>query len=260
MRTLRFSILVLSCLSLLSSCAIVYQGEVGIKRKLGVLSNKIHDPGPVAFNPFVSRVIKVPTNTVNLEVQIDLPSKEGLTINSDISILYHIKPSKAKEVLETIGMDYENTMILSTFRSAAADVSARFYAKDLHSGERAAIEKEILSTMSKVVEPRGFIIESVLMKSIRLPQRLAKAIEEKLEAEQQAQRMEFVLLQEKKEAERKKIAAEGTRDAQRILSEGITSDILKYNSIEAFKLLSNSPNAKVIITNGDQPMMLDVNK
>lgn len=240
-----------------TSCTVVYQGEVGVKRSLGILSNKVYTAGPVGFNPFVSRVIKVPIRTSNLEVQLDLPSKEGLTISSNISILYHIKPEKAKEVLETIGMNYENTMILSTFRSAAADVSSRFYAKDLHSGERSAIEKEIQTTMAKIVEPRGFVIEAVLMKSIKLPVGLAKAIEDKLEAEQQAQRMEFTLLQEKKEAERKKIEAIGTRDAQKILAEGITPEILKYNSIEALRSLSNSNNSKLIITNGNAPFIID---
>lgn len=254
------AVIVLACCSWLSSCTVIYPGEVGIKRKLGVLSNKVYKPGPVGFNPFVSTVLRMPTRTVNLEVQIDLPSKEGLTISSSISILYHIKPDMAKEVLETVGMNYESTMVLSTFRSAAADVSSRFYAKDLHSGERAKIEKEIQMAMSKIIEPRGFIVESVLMKSIKLPSGLAKAIEDKLEAEQQAQRMEFTLLQEKKEAERKKIEAEGVRDAQKIIAEGLTPEILKLNAIEAFKTLSNSNNSKVIISNGNNPLLIDAVK
>jgi prohibitin 1 len=253
-------IIVCCAASLLSSCAIVYQGEVGIKRRLGILSNKVYKPGPVTYNPFTSKVLRLPTRTVNKEIQLDLPSKEGLSISATISILYHIKQDKAWEVLETVGMDYENTMILSTFRSAAADVSSRFFAKDLHSGERSVIEREIQNTMAKLIEPRGFIIESVLMKSIKLPAGLSKAIEDKLEAEQQAQRMEFTLLQERKEAERKKIAAEGTRDAQKIIAEGITPEILKYNAIEAFKVLSTSNNSKVIITNGTNPLMLETGK
>lgn len=238
-----------------SSCSIVRPGEVGVKTKFGKLSEPKMN-GMFAINPFVAKVIKLPTRTVNREVLINLPSKEGLTIKSEISILYRIKPEMAKKIIAEIGLDYDQ-IITAVFRSASADVTSKFYAKDMHSGERDKIEKEIARRMNEILNVKGFEVEAVLMKSITLPDGLAKAIEAKLEAEQLAQRMEFVLLSEKKEAERKLIEAEGTRDAQLILSEGLTDKILDLRRIEMMQQLSTSPNAKVIITEGaNNPVMI----
>jgi regulator of protease activity HflC (stomatin/prohibitin superfamily) len=241
----------------LSSCAIIAPGEVGVKRTLGKLKPKVYQPGVVGVNPFVSRIVRVPTRTVNLEVRLNLPSKEGLNVLSEISILYHINSQKAPELIETVGEDYEDIMILSVFRSAAADVCSRFLAKDMHSGQRAVIEGEIRSHMDSLLADRGFVIESVLLKSISLPPGLYDAIETKLEAEQIAQRMEFELEQERLEAQRKKIEAQGVRDAQQILAEGLSIEIIQWRSLEVLEKLSASPNAKLIITDGQAPVLIN---
>ena len=154
-------------------------------------------------------------------------------------------------------MNYENVVILSVFRSAAADVCSRFLAKDMYTASRAAIESEILSQMDEVLLDRGFIVESVLMKSIELPSGLARAIEDKLQAEQLAQSMEFELQREEMEARRKIIEAEGIRDAQKIIEQGLTAKIIEWQSIEAFRELASSANAKLIITDGKAPLMID---
>ena len=241
----------------LTSCVVVSPGTVGVKNKLGKLSNKVIQPGIVGVNPLITRVITVPTRTVNLEVPLYLPSKEGLNVLAEISILYHIEAIQAPNVIQTVGENYEQVMILSVFRSAAANVCSRYMAKDLHSGQRAEIEGAISNHMDSLLIDRGFVIESVLMKSIKLPPGLYDAIESKLEAEQIAQRMEFELEQERLEAKRKKIEAEGTRDAQKILAEGLTEEIIKWRSLEVFENLSNSPNAKLIFTDGSAPMLLN---
>ena len=171
--------------------------------------------------------------------------------------MYRIDPQKAPDVLRNIGVNYENNVILPVFRSAIADVTSRFFAKDMHSGERGTIEKAIKEQMMTNLEGRGIEIEAVLMKSIQLPASLATAIEEKLAAEQEAQRMEFVLQGEQREAERKKIEAQGVRDAQLIIAEGLNPLILNFKSIEAFLELSKSPNAKIIITDGNMPMFMN---
>lgn len=238
----------------MSSCAVIRPGEVGVKTKFGKLSEPKKE-GLIGYNPFVARVIKSPTRTVNRELLINLPSKEGLTINSEISILYKIKPEMAKQIITDIGLEYDK-IVTSVFRSASADVTAKFYAKDMHSGERSVIEEQIAAKMNQLLNDKGFEVESVLMKSIALPAGLSKAIEEKLAAEQNAQRMEFVLLTEKKEAERKIIEATGTRDAQKIVSEGLTDEILQLRQIEMMEELSTSPNAKVIVTNGTNAPVL----
>jgi prohibitin 1 len=240
-----------------SSCSIVRQGEVGIKRKLGKLNPTIITPGPVGFNPFVARIIKMPITTENIEITSNLPSKEGLNVGAVISILYRIQPEKAPSILESIGTNYEDIVITSVFRSAAADVCSRFFAKDMHSSERATIEKAITAQMAELLAPRGFDVQAVLLMNIQLPPGLARAVEEKLEAEQDAQRMEFLLAREKKEAERKIIEAGGIRDAQKVISEGLNDQIIKWQTLEAFKQLSQSPNAKIIMTNGQAPLLID---
>ncbi|HPH37994.1 MAG TPA: SPFH domain-containing protein, partial [Sediminibacterium sp.] len=153
------------------------------------------------------------------EVKPDLPSKEGLTIRSEISILYRIKPEAAPKIVQNIGLNYESEVILPVFRSASADITAKFLAKDMHSGERGQIESAIRKQMTEILEPRGFVIDNVLMKSIRLPEALAV------------------------------IKANDT------INKTLTPTILKLRQIEAFKSLSNSNNSKLIITDGKTPFL-----
>ena len=248
----------LGLLFICSSCAIIRPGEAGVKQTLGKLSDKVLTQGTISYNPFTSRVIKTSTQTNNIKLQLSLPSKEGLSVNSEISILYRLEKDKIPSVLENLGKDYES-VITSVFRSASSDVCAQFYAKDMHSGMRAQIEEDIKNKMMVNLEKQaeGIQLIAVLMKSIQLPDGLANSIERKLQAEQDALRMEFVLQQAKLEADRKVIEAEGTRDAQKILAEGLTDEIIKIRSIEAFDNLSRSTNSKVIITDGKTPMLIN---
>ncbi len=256
----KFSALTLIAIAmglLLSNCVVVRQGELAVRRNLGKYEDKVRTSGLYVFNPFTSTIIKISGQTENIEVSVNIPSKEGLTIQSEVSILYRVIQKDAPELLRTVGLDYENTLILPVFRSAVADVTARYFAKDMHSGSRAEIEVAIRDLMMQTLASRGIVVEAVLLKSIVLPRNLTKAIEEKLEAEQQALRMEFVLQQERQEAERKRVQAEGVRDANKIISEGLTPEILQFKAIEAWLELSKSPNAKVIFTNGTVPLVMD---
>jgi regulator of protease activity HflC (stomatin/prohibitin superfamily) len=257
MRKVKIAIALSMSLAVLSSCVTIRQGNVGVKRTVGKINETILEPGAKLFNPFATKIIVVPIRTENIEVKLDLPSKEGLNVIADISILYHVEKSKATEIIGKIGMNYESTVIMPVFRASAADVTAKYMAKDMHTGNRFEIETAIKTQMMKIIGDRGFEIESVLMKSIQLPVGLYRAIEEKLEAEQDAQRMEFILLKEKQEASRRTIEAEGIRDANKIISEGLTPQIIQYKTIEAYRELSKSPNAKLIIGNGQQPILLE---
>jgi regulator of protease activity HflC (stomatin/prohibitin superfamily) len=282
------SLFAVSMMLLSTSCVVIRQGEVGVKRTLGRIQSEPITEGPEAFNPFSTVILRVPVRTENLEVKLPLPSKEGLTINSEISILYRVMPNSAPLLLQEIGTGYEQQIIMPVFRSAAADVTARFMAKDMHSGARSVIEKEISTRMNEILEPRGILIENVLMKSILLPAGLSRAIEEKLQAEQDAQRMEFVKLRETADAERSIIEAKGARDSQVIAADAqkrtleieaegqayatrlkanaeaeanakidssLTDQVLRYRAIEAFKDVSNSKNSKLIITDGKTPFL-----
>jgi len=266
-----------------SACAVVKPSQVGVKTTLGKIKGKIRQPGPVFYNPFTSKVIRVNVRTMNLMIKENLPSKEGLTILSESSILYHIQSDVVQKIIQETGLDFEENLIMPVFRSAASDVCSRYFAKDMHSAKRNEIEAEIQKRLSEVCGPKGFVIESVLLKSITLPEGLTKSIESKLEAEQEALRMEFVLDRQKKEVERQIIEIEGQKktniiqaeakaETTRIIAEGsakaieieakankaandmlnssLTPNILKMNQIEAFMKLSTSPNAKTIITDG----------
>ena len=239
------------------SCAVIRPGEVGIKQRLGKFIGGVVKEGAVLYNPIISRVVKESTQTQNIKLILSLPSKEGLSVKSEISILYRLQEDMVASILENLGKNYES-IVTSVFRSAASDVCAQFFAKDMHSGMRSKIENEILDKMRTNLEKQADGIEliAVLMKSIQLPRGLANSIERKLQAEQDAMRMEFVLTQEKKEAQRKIISAQGERDAQIIISEGLTEGIIRIKAIEAFKQLSKSNNAKVILTDGKTPLIV----
>lgn len=251
----QFSLFIVAVL--FSGCSIVNQDQIGVKRTLGKLNKKVYKPGMVVINPFVEGVVKLPSRTENLEVKLALPSKEGLNVRCEISILYRINPDHAVKILEQSGEDYVDDILLPVFRSAAADVSARFLAKDMHTAKRAEIEKSVRDQMMVYLEARGLEIEAVLMKSVQLPQGLANAIEAKLEAEQSAQRMEFVIKEQELEARRKLIAAEAERDAQLIIAQGLTDKILEFRRIEAIQQLAASPNSKIVINPGKSLLTIE---
>lgn len=240
----------------ISSCVTIKPGEIGVKQRLGKLSNHVHSQGLVWYNPLTSRVLKTNVQVNDLELSISLPSKEGLSVTSQISILYRVDEKNVPNVIRNLGLRYEG-IVSNVFRSASSDVCAKYYAKDMHSGMRSEIESSIKSKMNDILDNQGILVSAVLMKSIQLPSGLANSIEQKLQAEQDAMRMEFVLKQQKLEAERKIIEATGSRDAQKILSEGLTDQIIKIRSIEAFSELSKSPNSKVIITDGKTPLLIE---
>ncbi len=272
---------------LAQSCVVIKQGQVGMKRTNGALSKRVLKPGLHGINPLTSVMRRVPVRTQTLQARLDaLPSKEGLSIASELTLVYHIRADSAYHVESELGENFERELVLPVLRSTTADITARFMAKDLHSASRTIIEKEILKEMGERIGHRGFVIENVLLKSIVLPAGLFRAIEEKLEAEQDAQRASFVLQQrkteaeqaamvkqiqaeqenrvmevvlkrEKQEAERKRVEAEGIRDAQRAIGQGLTPLLIQYQAVEAFKDLAKSNNAKFIITDGKSPMLLN---
>lgn len=248
----------LGLLLISTSCAVIRPGEAGIKQTLGKFNSSVSTQGTVFYNPFISKVIKESTQTNNIKLILSLPTKEGLSVDSEISILYRLERDKIPMILENLGQAYES-VITSVFRSAASDVCAQFFAKDMHSGMRAKIESEIKDKMLINLEKQAEGIEliAVLMKRIQLPRGLAASIEQKLQAEQDAMRMEFIIQEATLEAKRKIIEAKGESDSQKILAEGLTSDIIKLRSIEAFNKLSESPNSKVIITDGKTPLLIN---
>jgi prohibitin 1 len=169
MRKVRFLLLTALTASMFTSCAVIMQDQVAVKRKFGRVADKVEMPGLVGYNPFTTKVIRVFIRTRNLAITENLPSKEGLTIKSESSILYSIKSQEVPKILKETGLNYERDLILPVYRSAAADICSEFAAKDMHSSKRAEIENAIKERMSEILDPKGFTVEAVLMKSITLP-------------------------------------------------------------------------------------------
>lgn len=242
--------------ALLASCTVVRPGEAAMKQRLGKLVGNSHMGGPIVYNPFITKVIKINTRTVEIFNVLPLPTKEGLSVNAEISLLYHIDPAKAQSIYTHFGRNYEEVMVLSNFRATAREISARYTAKELYATERLKIEKAIFDELVDHIQGHGFIIDAVLLKDIDLPPQMMQAIENKVTAEQAALQMEFVIEKQKKEAERMIIEANAVKQAQDIINSSLTEKQLQYNQIEAMKSLINSPNTKVIITSPNSGQIL----
>lgn len=257
MKKLQVGLLYVLFAALVSSCAIVRPGEVGVKQRLGRVKGEARGQGIYFMNFFTTKMLKVPTRTINIIIDNEyLPTKEGVSVECEFAVLFHINPESAVKIVETVGVRNGQGIILSALRSAASDVTAQFFAKDLYTAERQKISDAIAVKLSSILGDRGFVVEAVLLKTIKLPANLIKAIEEKLTAEQQVQAMQFVLERQKLEADRQRIEAEGIKNAQKILAEGLTDQIIKYKSLEVFLELSKSSNTKIIITDGKTPVLI----
>ena len=165
----------------------------------------------------------------------------------EASVLYHLDPERAPDVLRSIGIDYANVLLVPNFRSAIRAVTAANLASTLYSDARESIARQIMTDLQAQVQPRGIAIENVLLRDLQLPDTLKQAIEAKQQPQQEAQRMEFVLQRERQEAERKRVEALGIKDFQNIVSEGISEKLLAWKGIEATIDLAKSPNAKVVV-------------
>jgi len=246
-------------LAALSNCfTVIPAGHVGVVDFFGTVSNNTLKAGINFVNP-LARIVKMSVKTQELKEVMDVPSKEGLTVQLEVSILYHLNPEKAADVYKTVGEDYESIIIEPQFRSVTRGVTASFDARALYTSEREHLSKMILEELEKTIAIRGITVESAPLRRVGLPAGLSASIEQKLQAEQESQRMQFILTKEKQEADRKRIEAQGISDFQKIVNQGLNSQLLTWKGIEATEKLANSPNTKVIIIGGKDglPLILD---
>jgi prohibitin 1 len=239
-----------------NSCAIVRPGQIGIKQTLGKIKGAPIVQGVKFYNPFVTKIIKINVRTVECFNVLPLPTKEGLSVKTEISLLYHVKPELANDVYLKFGTNYEEVIVLSNFRATAREISARYFAKELYATERNKVEKAIADELKTHIEQYGFVVDAVLLKDIDLPDQMIQAIQDKVNAEQAVLKMDFVIEKQKKEAERKIIEAEAIKKSQNIITESLSEKLLQYNQIEMLKSLINSPNSKIIITDGKSPQVM----
>lgn len=238
---------------------VVPAGHVGVVNFFGTVSETSLKAGINFVNP-MANVIKMSIQTQELKEVMDVPSKEGLTVQLEVSLLYHLNPDKAPEVFKTVGEAYENVIIEPQFRSVTRGVTAAYEAKALYTSEREHLSLLILKELTAATESRGVTVESAPLRRVGLPAGLAQSIETKLQAEQESQRMQFVLTKERQEADRKRIEAQGISDFQNIVTKGISEPLLRWKGIEATEKLAASTNAKVVIIGAGKdglPLILD---
>lgn len=244
---------------LINTFTVIPAGYVGVVDKFGVVNNETLKPGINAV-AFYANVEKMSVQTQEVKETMEVPSKEGLTVGLEISMMFHLDPEKAPEIYKTVGSEYVKTILEPQFRSVTRGVTSLYEAKALYTSDRQAIETAMEKDLAEMVAPRGIVVEKLPLRHVGLPQGLAASIEEKLRMEQESQRMEFVLKKESQEAERKRIEAHGIQDFQEIVSKGINDNLLRWKGIEATEKLAASQNAKVVVIGGGKdglPLILD---
>ena len=254
------AIVVFGISALLQCFTQIPAGHVGVVDFFGIVSEKTLPGGINVVNP-LARVVKYSIQTKEHKETMQVLSREGLTIGLEVSALYRLNPDSAARVYKTVtGGDYETIILIPQFRSICRAVTASFQASALYSTERERLGASIQGELAKTIAPRGVIIENTPIRNVALPVQLTEAIEQKQRADQESQRMEFVLTKEKQEADRKRIEAQGIADFQRIVAAGISEQLLRWKGIEATLKIAESNNTKVVIIGSGKdglPIILD---
>jgi regulator of protease activity HflC (stomatin/prohibitin superfamily) len=244
-------------------------GRVGVQSLFGKVQDGILTSGLNFINP-LSDVTGFDTKTQEYTMSgvadegrktgddaIRVLTADGLEVGIDLTVLYKIDPLKAPKILQTIGTDFESKIVRPIARTRIRDNAVYYEAVALYSTKRNEFQQRIFKEISENFTQRGFILEQILVRNIDLPKSVKASIESKINAEQDAQKMQFVLQKEKQEAERKRVEAQGIADYQKILSTGLSDKQLQYEMIKAQKEIATSPNAKVIIMGGkNTPVMI----
>jgi len=231
---------------LLLSLAYVPPGHVGVLVSFGRVTDRVLPEGTHLVWPWMSNN-RLSVRTRELKEAASVPSNEGLIVTLDTSLLFRLSADRAHEVYRTIGPHYVEVVVEPNLRSAIRSVTAAHSANALYTGERELVAEQISKELTAQLAQRGIVVESLLLRDVKLPAMLATAIESKQQAEQDALRMAFVLQKEKQEAERKRIEAAGIRDFQQIVAQGISQQLLTWKGIEATEKLATSANAKTVI-------------
>jgi len=248
----------------------VEAGQVGVKSLFGKVQNDVLSSGLHLINPFVEvRTLDIKTQNYTMSGVHDEGQKasddairvltaDGLEVTIDLSVLYKLLPSEAPRLVRETGVDYTDKIVRPVTRTRIRDNAVFYDAVSLYSSKRDEFQHRIFKSIEDDFKKRGILLEQLLVRNITLPQSVKETIEQKINAEQDAQKMQFVLLKEKQEAERKRVEAQGIADYQRIINIGLTDQQLQYEQIKAYLELAKSPNAKVIVMGkGNTPVILD---
>lgn len=232
--------------------------SVGVVTTFGSTSDGTLQSGIHVTNPF-AQVTIFPTKTVLFEEDSAVPTREGLVVRLEVAVLYRIMPEKAAHIFLVLGGNFQNTYLKPQLASAVRGVTGSVAAEALYNSTREEIQLKLQQTMKDIMDPHGVSVESVLLKDIVLPKLLKDAIESKTAAQQEAERMEYVIDKEKREAQRKEIEAKGIQKFQDIVSQGISSELLQWKGIEATQDIAKSSNSKIVLmgnSKGSLPILM----
>jgi regulator of protease activity HflC (stomatin/prohibitin superfamily) len=245
-------------------------GQVGVKVLFGKVEEDILNSGLNFVNPLVDvKRLDIKTQNYTMSGVHDEGSQEGddairvltadgLEVTIDLTVLYRLVPGEAPRLLRETGSDYTDKIVRPLTRTKIRDNAVYYDAVALYSTKRDEFQTRIFKSIEDDFKKRGLVLEQLLVRNITLPSSVKMTIESKINAEQDAQKMQFVLQKEKQEAERKRVEAQGIADYQRIISTGLSDKQLQYETIKANLELAKSPNAKVIIMGkGNTPVILD---
>jgi regulator of protease activity HflC (stomatin/prohibitin superfamily) len=263
-------------LGVLTSCIVqIEAGEIGVQKLFGKIQNNVLNSGLHFINPLVE-VEHVNIQTQNYTMSgvtnegtksgddaIKVLSADGLEVTIDLSVLYHVIPNDAPRLLQQTGLDYEDKIVRPVTRTRIRDNAVYYDAVSLFSTKRDEFQQRIYKTIEKDFSSRGLLLENLLIRNITLPEAVKQSIEQKISAEQDAQKMQFVLQKEQQEAQRKRIEAQGIADYQTIISQSLTDKQLQYETIKAQLAIAQSPNTKIIIMGkggGNTPLIMDTQK
>ncbi len=269
--TIRSIGIVAMVIGVLTSCIKqIDAGQIGVKSMFGKVQDDIITSGLNFVNPLVN------VNTIDVRTQnytmsgvhsegemagddaIRVLTADGLEVVIDLTVLYRVQSSEAPKIVREIGYDFKNVIVRPITRTKIRDNAVYYTAVDLYSVKRDEFQSRIFKTIEENLKIRGLVLEQLLVRNIVLPATVKASIEDKIKAEQDAQKMQFVLQKEKQEAERKRVEAQGIADYQKIISSGLGDKQLQYEQIQIMKGLITSPNAKVIIMGGGKtPVILD---
>jgi prohibitin 1 len=241
-------ILILVLLFFMGACSItkVDTGNVGVLTKFGRVTGDVLPEGIHLIDPLKSSN-QLSVRTQEQKETASVPSSEGLMMTLEASLLFHLDKDRAADVYQRLGSDYQVKIVEPTMRSAMREATSSHGANALYTGEREQVAKEIESNLASQLSARGVVVEKVLLRDIQLPESLKRSIELKQAAEQESLAMQFKLQKEKQEADRKRIEAQGIKDFQTIVAQGITPGLLEWKGIEATEKFAASPNSKVVI-------------
>ncbi len=258
-------------LGILNSCVKqIDAGEVGVKVLFGSIQNEVMGSGLHFINPLLD-VKKLDIKTQNYTMTgvndegnqsaddaIRVLTSDGLEVTIDLTVLYRVISTDAPRLLRETGDDYRDKIVRPITRTKIRDNAVYYQAVDLFGSKRDVFQQRIYKSIEEDFKKRGLMLEQLLVRNITLPNSVKASIESKINAEQDAKKMEFVLLKEKQEAERKRVEAQGIADYQRIINTGLTDQQLQYEQIKAMKELALSTNSKVIVMGkGNTPIIID---